>query len=89
MYTYWIDYKGSFIIKGSPLLVGRSSHRVANNILAIFYPPLKQIWGCVWLRLQAQEGSICFTESAERVEYGNYEQDIVRASNRDATRGGS
>ena len=41
-------------------------------ILAIFYPPLKQIWGCVWLFLQAQEGHIYFTELAERVEYGNY-----------------
>ena len=41
-------------------------------ILAIFYPPLKYIWGCVWLRLQAQEGNIYFTELAGRVEYGNY-----------------
>ena len=41
-------------------------------ILAIFDPPLKQIWGCLWLCLQAQEGNIYFTELAERVEYGNY-----------------
>ena len=44
-------------------------------ILAIFYPPLKSILGCVWLCLQAQEGNtyiyIFFTELAERVEYGN------------------
>ena len=43
-----------------------------RGILAIFYPPLKQIWGCVWLFLQVQEGNIYFTELAERVEYGNY-----------------
>ena len=42
------------------------------SILALFYPPLKQIWGCLWLCLQAQEGDIYFTELAERVEYGNY-----------------
>ena len=42
------------------------------TILAIFYPPLKQIWGCVWLFLQAQKGNNYFTELAERVEYGNY-----------------
>ena len=42
------------------------------KILAIFYPPLKQIWGCVWLCLQAQEGNTYFTELAERVEYGNH-----------------
>ena len=41
-------------------------------ILAIFYLPLKQIWGCVWLFLQARKGNIYFTESAERVEYGKY-----------------
>ena len=41
-------------------------------ILAIFYPPLKLIWGCAWLFLQAQEGNLYFTEWAERVEYGNY-----------------
>ena len=33
-----------------------------HYILAIFYPPLKYIWGCVWLFLQAQEGNIYFTE---------------------------
>ena len=38
----------------------------------MFYPPLKYIWGCVWLFLQAQEGNTYFTELAERVEYGNY-----------------
>ena len=43
------------------------------NILAIFYPPLKYIRGCVWLFLQAQKGTIYFTELAERVEYGNYD----------------
>ena len=49
-------------------------NRIAmGDILAIFYPPLKQIWGCVWLFLQAQEGNAYFTEQAERVEYGNYE----------------
>ena len=42
-------------------------------ILAIFYPPLKYIRGCGWLFLQAQEGTIYFTELAERVEYGNYD----------------
>ena len=41
-------------------------------ILAIFYPPVKYIGGCVWLSLQAQEGTTYFTELAERVEYGNY-----------------
>ena len=42
------------------------------DILAIFYPPLKHIRGCAWLFLQAQKGTIYFTELAERVEYGNY-----------------
>ena len=46
-------------------------------ILAIFYPPLKWICGCVWLFLQAREGNIYFTELAERVEYGNYEDIII------------
>ena len=32
--------------------------RPAHGILAIFYPPLKQIRGCVWLCLQAQEGNV-------------------------------
>ena len=54
-----------------------------NNyyILAIFYPPLKYIWGCVWLFLQAQEGNVCFTELAERVEYGNYVLVAITLSN--------
>ena len=42
-------------------------------ILAIFYPPLKQIWGCFGLILQTWKGNIDFTELAERVEYGNYD----------------
>ena len=45
----------------------------SGDILAIFYPPLKSIWGCVWLCLQAREGNIYFAELAERVEYGNYD----------------
>ena len=57
---------------------GKSTKKTALTtinitILAIFYPPLKSIWGCVWLFLQAQEGNIYFTELAERVEYGNYD----------------
>ena len=46
---------------------------VSMVILAKFYPPLKYIWGCVWLFLQAQEENIYFIELAERVEYGNYD----------------
>ena len=34
--------------------------------------PPSEIWGCVWLCSQAQEGNNYFTELAERVEYGNY-----------------
>ena len=45
-----------------------------TDILAIFYPPLKQTWGCVWLFLQAQEGNIYFTEFVKRVDYGNYDR---------------
>ena len=41
-------------------------------ILAILYPPLKYIWGCVWLFSQARKDKIYFTELAERVEYGIY-----------------
>ena len=33
--------------------------------------------GCVWLCLQAQEGNIHFTELAERVEYGNYDNNNI------------
>ena len=36
-------------------------------------PPSEIDWGCVWLSSQAQEGNIYFTELAERVEYGNYD----------------
>ena len=43
-----------------------------NSILAIFYPLLKYIFGCVWLCLQAQKGNVYFTLLAGRVEYGNY-----------------
>ena len=49
-----------------------NSRQLGECILVIFYPPLKKIWGCVWLCLQAQEGNIYFTELAERVEYGKY-----------------
>ena len=35
-------------------------------------PPSEIDLSCVWLLLQAQKGDIYFTESAERVEYGNY-----------------
>ena len=51
-------------------------HHIPNSesfILAIFYPPLKYIWGCVGLILQTWKGNIYFTELAERVEYGNCE----------------
>ena len=40
--------------------------------LAIFYPPLKYIWSCFGLFLQAQKGNTYFTELAERVQYGSY-----------------
>ena len=40
--------------------------------VAIFYPPLKYIGGCVWLFLQSWKGNAYFTESAERVEYGKW-----------------
>ena len=33
-----------------------------RDLLAIFYPPLKQMGGCFRLLLQAQEGNIYFTE---------------------------
>ena len=49
-------------------------------ILAIICPPLKQIWGCFWLFLQAQEENSYFTELAERVEYGNYGDDTKQMS---------
>ena len=42
-------------------------------IVAIFYPPLKSIWGCFGLILQTWKGNIYFTELAERVEYGKYD----------------
>ena len=35
-------------------------------------PPLKWIGGCFGLCLQARKGDTCFTDSAERVEYGSY-----------------
>ena len=41
-------------------------------ILAIFYPPLKQIRGCFGLILQTWKGHIYFTELAEKVEYGKW-----------------
>ena len=44
------------------------------DILAIFYPPLKQIWGCSGLSLQTWKGNIYFTELAERVECGKYDR---------------
>ena len=47
-------------------------HPITYPILAIFYPPLKWIWGCFGLILQTWKGTIYFTELAERVEYGNY-----------------
>ena len=40
-------------------------------------PPSEIDGGCFWLRLQAQEGNIYFTELAERVEYGNYVGDSI------------
>ena len=58
---------------GCPLLAARGLRAYVIHILAIFYPPLKSIWGCVWLFLQAQKENIYFTELAERVEYGNYD----------------
>ena len=48
-------------------------------ILAIFYPPLKYIWGCIVLFLQTRKGNIYFTEWAERAEYGKYDSYIVIA----------
>ena len=38
-------------------------------IIAIVYPFLKWIEGCVWLFLQAQKGNCYLTELAGRVEY--------------------
>ena len=52
---------------------GAAALRASMDILAIFYPPLKYMWDCVWLFLQAQGGNIYFRELAERVEYGNYD----------------
>ena len=54
------------------MYVFATSNLFTSSILAIFYPPLTYILGCVWLCLQAQEGNIYFTELAERVEYGKY-----------------
>ena len=45
-------------------LITRDERGVTTILLAIFYPPLKYIRGCVWLFLQAQKGTIYFTELA-------------------------
>ena len=57
--------------------INSNTNNSHTSILAIFYPPLKWILGCVWLCLQAQEGNSYFTELAERVEYGNYGRHYV------------
>ena len=45
--------------------------------------------GCFWLSLQAQKGDIYFTELAERVEYGNYDQPAGEQSAQPGVRWGA
>ena len=52
----------------------------STNILAIFYPSLKYIVGCLGLFLQAKKVDIYFAELAERVEYGNYDKEGAHRS---------
>ena len=55
--------------------VGYGPGAGSSLLLAIRYPPLKEIGGCFGLLLQAQKGNTYFADSAERAEYGKYESE--------------